>query len=109
MAIPNNPNDAVTMLWKYVQTRPTFGYLFPAWGKTTPISYHTLWQHLQTLLKLANLPNSNLMGWHSLRKSKAIKTFKDTNGCTPAVSAVLGHTKNSKSFKFYLPDRKPTQ
>ena len=103
-------NDGLHRLREFVtRTKEATGYIFRSQGQEhDPASHVTYDTMRKTLLRIAErigIKDITKIGWHSCRKTKACLTFQETaneTGKEDSVRQVLGHTKKSTSFKYYL-------
>ena len=105
-----NPSDGICRLWSFIQYHPApqTDYIFKSTTNNGHISYDSMLAVLHDLAKLCHLPQPDLIGWHSCRKTRADLEHSSTEGDMNAVRAILGHTKDSRSTNFYLSRPPPT-
>ena len=107
--VVEDPYDGILKLWEFTQNSNYLSENTYIFKSTRSNAHHITYDYMRDILlelaKTLNLPEQELIGWHSCRKTRADQEFDQTEGDLPSVRHILGHTAKSKSTKLYLSRR----
>ena len=90
--VAEDPYDGVMKLWEFTQNSNNLSentYIFKSTRSNADhITYDSMREILLELAKTVNLPELNLIGWHSCRKTRADQEFDQTGGNLPSVRQI---------------------